>query len=67
MFKFIKNDEQTFKRFKPSQAVLRRLNLDAIISSDNVKDSDLGLDFATFLLRYYRNVTYGTFSADETV
>ena len=36
LFKFIKNDEATFKRFKPSQAVLRRLNLDAIIGSDSV-------------------------------
>lgn len=47
--------------------MLRRLNLDAIIGSDSVKDSDLGLDFATFLLRYYRNVGYGTFSADENI
>ena len=27
----------------------------------------MGLDFATFLLRYYRNVSYSTFSADETI
>jgi len=60
-------DEHTFKRFKPSQPVLRRLNLDQIIGSDIVKDSDLGLDFATFLLRYYRNVSYSTFSADSII
>ena len=47
--------------------MLRRLNLDAIIGSDRVKDSDLGLDFATFLLRYYRNINYTTFTADETI
>ena len=67
LFKFIKDDEKTFKRFKPSQAVLRRLNLDAIIGSENFKESDMGLDFSTFLLRYYRNVSYSAFSADEAI
>ena len=47
--------------------MLRRLNLDAIIGSNSIKDSDMGLDFATFLLRYYRNVSYQTFSADEGI
>lgn len=47
--------------------MLRRLNLDAIIGSDNFKESDMGLDFSTFLLRYYRNVSYSAFSADETI
>ena len=46
---------------------MRRLNLDAIIGSDRIKDSDLGLDFATYLLRYYRNVNYSSFSADEII
>lgn len=27
----------------------------------------MGLDFATFLLRYYRNVSYSTFSPDEAI
>lgn len=67
LFRYIKNDETTFKRFKPSQPVLRRLNLDQMIGSERVRDSDLGLDFATFLLRYYRNISYSSFSADETI
>ena len=67
LFNFIKNDPPTFARFRPSQGVLRRLNLDHIIGSENIKESDLGLDFATFILRYYRNVSYNTFSADEVI
>ena len=46
---------------------MRRLNLDAIIGSDRVRESDLGLDFATFILRYYRTVSYDTFSTDEVI
>ena len=67
LFNFIKNDPPTFARFRPSQGVLRRLNLDHIIGSENIKESDLGLDFATFILRYYRNVSYNNFSADEVI
>ena len=67
LFKFIKNDQNTFRRFKPSMNVLRRLNLDIIIGSSNIRESDVGLDFCTFLLRYYRNVGYPTFSADENI
>ena len=67
LFKYVKNDEQCFKRFKPSKSVLRRLSLDTMISSDNYKESDLGLDFSTMILRYYRSVSYETFSADVQV
>ena len=54
-----------FQRFKPSRQIIRRLNLDRIINSPNVKESDQALDFAAFLLRYHRNLYYEEFS-DET-
>ena len=47
--------------------MLRRLNLDQMIGSGQVQDASLGLDFATFLLRYHRVVTYQTLSADESI
>lgn len=56
-----------FKRFKPSKQIIRRLNLDRIIQSSHSKDSDQALDFASFLLRYHRNLYYEEFSDEQAV
>jgi hypothetical protein len=65
-FNFSLSDEQVFTRFKPSKAVIRRLNLEKVIESSNIKESDQALDFASFLLRYHRNLLYEEFSDNPT-
>ena len=39
-FNFCHSDEQVFTRFKPSKAIIRRLNLEKVIESSNIKESD---------------------------
>lgn len=56
-----------FARFKPSRQIIRRLCLDRVINSSNVKESDQALDFCTFLLRYHRNLFYEEFSDEPSV
>jgi len=56
-----------FQRFKPSRQIIRRLNLDRIINSANPKEPDQALDFASFLLRYHRNLYYEEFSDEPSV
>ena len=67
LFEIIKFDEKVFQRFKPSQAILRKLSLDSIIYSKKQVESDLALDFASFLLRYHRLLYYEEFSDDQRV
>lgn len=40
------------------------MQVDKIIESNHLSESDLGLDFASFLLRYHRNLNYDEFSDD---
>ena len=67
IFKFVRGDDQVFKRFIPNYNTVRRLQLDQLINSANMKEQDLGLDFATFILRYHRNVNYEFFGDDQVV
>ena len=42
------------------------MNLEKVIESSNIKESDQALDFASFLLRYHRNLLYEEFSDNPT-
>jgi hypothetical protein len=43
------------------------MNIQRIISSRKEEDSDLALDFASFLLRYHRDIDYSDFSDDPVI
>ena len=67
LFKYVKGDDQVFKRFIPSIKTVRSLGLDMVITSSNLKEQDLGLDFSAFILRYHRNVNYEYFTEDGSI
>lgn len=67
MFRHIKNDEKVFTRFKPSSAILSKLEIDKFIDSKSQEESDLALDFASFLLRYHRLLNYEEFSDNTRI
>lgn len=56
-----------FIRFKPTQNIVRKMKFDKLITSKITSESDLGLDFASFLLRYFKNLSYNDFSEDAIV
>eukprot|EP00347_Sterkiella_histriomuscorum_P003950 403362314 len=64
LFEFLKNDTQVYSRFKPNKIIIRKMNIASIIQSQREEDSDMGLDFASFLLRYHRDLDYSDFSDD---
>ena len=43
------------------------MNIVSIIVSTKEEDSDLALDFASFLLRYHRDLDYSDFSDDPII
>ena len=76
LFRFVKNgkkfksyfaDEQVFIRFKPTQNIVRKMKFEKLITSKITSESDLGLDFASFLLRYFKNLGYNDFSEDANI
>ncbi len=56
-----------FIRFKPTQNIVRKMKFDKLITSKITSESDLGLDFASFLLRYFKNLGYNDFSEDANI
>ena len=56
-----------FKSFVPSEDIIRKMAIDKFINSKNKEESELGLDFATFLLRYHQKLSHEAFSDDPRV
>ena len=67
LFNLVKGDEQVYQRFQPTRNIVAKLRLDNMINSGDQKEADLGLDFASFILRYYKHLTYSDFSESEAV
>ena len=67
LFKYMKNDNQVFKSFFPSEDLIRKMSIDKFIQSKNKEEQELGLDFSTFLLRYHQRLTHEAFSDDQRV
>jgi hypothetical protein len=57
-------DSQVYARFKPNKVIIRKMNIASVINAQKEEDSDLALDFSSFLLRYHRDLDYADF-ADE--
>jgi hypothetical protein len=47
--------------------IIRKMNIASIINSSKEEDSDLALDFSSFLLRYHRDMDYNDFADDHLV
>ena len=58
LFEYLKNDPQVYARFRPNRIILRKMNVAQLIISSDEKESDLALDFSSFLLRYNRVLDY---------
>ena len=56
-----------YARFKPNNVILRKMDIAYTVLSPNQKQCDLALDFASFLLRYNRDLDYTDFSDDVVV
>ena len=67
LFEYLKNDPQVYARFKPNRIILRKMDIAHYIQSTVEVDSDLALDFSSFLLRYNRDLDYADFSDDLNV
>jgi len=65
-------DPQVYQRFKPNKLIIRKMNIEGLIRCNLLllplahidEDADLALDFASFLLRYHRDLDYSDFSDD---
>lgn len=64
MLRFLRNDPQVFAMFKPNKLLLRKMNIQSLIVSEHPQESALGLEFASFLLRYHVTLDYGDFTDD---
>lgn len=64
MLRFLRNDPQVFAMFKPNKLLLRKMNIQNLIASEQTQESSLGLEFASFLLRYHVTLDYGDFTDD---
>lgn len=60
-------DPKVFKRFKPNKMIVKNMNMQPYILSNNYKDTELALDFCSFLLRYHKDIDYNDFSEDQYV
>jgi hypothetical protein len=60
-------DANIFAKFKPNKPLLRKMNMGAHIMSTNQSESELALEFCSFLLRYHRALDYGDFSDNPYV
>ena len=55
-------DSKCFSKFKPSNALLRRMNMGVHILSKDKNESETSLELCSFLLKYHRSIDYGDFS-----
>ena len=56
-----------YSRFRPNRIILRKMNIaQGVLTADEI-ESDLALDFSSFLLRYNRELDYTDFSDDHKV
>ena len=67
LFEYLKNDPQVYARFRPNRIILRKMNIANLIISSEETESDLALDFSSFLLRYNRELDYQDFSDDLNI
>ena len=67
LFEYLKNDSQVYARFKPNKIIIRKMNIASIINAQKEEDSDLALDFSSFLLRYHRELDYADFADDPLI
>lgn len=67
LFDYMKNDSNVFAKFKPTRAILRKMDISSIIQRGNDQEQDLALDFTSFLLRYNRLLDYSDFSDDAEI
>ena len=67
LFDYMKNDSNVFAKFKPTRAILRKMDISSIIQRGNDQEQDLALDFTSFLLRYNRLLDYSDFSDDVEI
>jgi len=56
-----------FARFKPNRIIIRKLKINRVITSQVESESDLALDFSSFLLRYHKDLEYADFTEDNNV
>lgn len=56
-----------FSRFKPNRIIIRKLKINRVITSQVEAEADLALDFASFLLRYHKDLEYADFTEDNNV
>ena len=69
LLRFAKNDDQVFKRFNPNSKMVRSMQFEKVFSKPTKDPSQLeaALDFAAFLLRYFKNIAYCDFSDDAAI
>jgi len=67
LFEYLKNDPQVYARFKPNNVILKKMDIAYSMKSQNPKESDLALDFASFLLRYNKDLDYKDFTDEPEI
>ena len=59
---FLRYDQSIFQVFRPNKPLLRKMDLEPLLMSNNNAEVEAALNLAYFLLRYHRAVDYGDFT-----
>ena len=52
---------------KPSRPLLRKINIERLLASNQPSESSIALEFASFLLRYHVEIDYDDFSDTKNI
>jgi len=62
MLDYLRSDPNIFRVFKPNKPLLRKMDMSVHVMSQAPSESELALEFCSFLMRYHRAVDFGDFS-----
>ena len=61
---YLTNDQAVHSGFQPNVDLLRKMNFEEYVMSENNKDSETALELCGFIMRYYRAIDYSDFTDD---
>ena len=62
LHKYLTNDQDCFRNFKPNKPLLTKMNLGEIILSQSTEENEAALELSCFIMRYHRSIDYQDFS-----
>lgn len=64
---YLKNDVTVFNAFSVNKPLIRKLDLETHIISQNHAEREASLELAVFIMKFYKQIDFGDFSNDPVV